>query len=128
MKHLILALAATLLILPASAETLKTGPVIKESRKVCVAGLKAEGFKAAGKLCECFAGKLKGWADAEEGHEQQLRLWSIKSDALPQDMSDEEFYRRVGEAGISRNEIDAAMMLNFYEIQDFIEACAEPYR
>lgn len=117
-----------MMILPASAETLKPGPVIKESRKMCVSGLKAEGFKAAGALCGCYAGKLKTWTNDVKGKEQQLRLWTLKADLLPEDVSDEEFYRRTEQAGLGRADIDAAMILNYYDVQEFIESCAEPYQ
>lgn len=127
MKHLIFAAAAALLILPASAETLKTGPVIKEMKKVCVAGLKAEGFKQAGAYCNCFTGKLKSWANAETGVEQQMRLWTIKSDLLPEGTTDEEFFRRAGEAGISKADMETAMILNYYALEDIMASCAEPY-
>lgn len=128
MKRLICALAAAMLVLPAAGETLKTGPVVKDARDMCVSGLKAERFKAAGALCGCYSNKLKRWADAEKGYEQQLKLWTIMADLMPDDTTDEEFYRRVAETGISRNEIDEAIILNFYDVQDFIESCAAPYK
>lgn len=127
MKHLILAAMASLLILPASAETLKTGPVIKEMKKVCVAELEAEAFKQAEAYCNCLTGKLKKWANAETGIEKQKRLWTIQIDLLPEETTDEEIYRRTEEAGISRADLETASIVNFYDIEEFLDTCAAPY-
>ena len=43
-------------------------------------------------------------------------------------MSDEEYFRRVSEAGISRNDMETALIVNYYDVEEFMYACAEPYQ
>ena len=125
MKRLFLAAAALLIALPASAEVLKTSPVIKEMKQACVAEMKAHKQPRSGPYCSCVSKAAKKWVgEAEDETETQIRLWSIKNDLLPQDTTDEQLFARTSEAGIENDEMTAALILNFYAIEDFYTGCA----
>ena len=125
MKRLFLAIAACLIALPASGEVLTKPPVIKEMRQMCTRETKALGVPKARSYCACVSKAAIKWVDgAENDKELQIRLWSLKNDMLPEETPDEELFRRTAEAGIDREEMTAALFLNFYEIDAFYTSCA----
>lgn len=125
MKRLFLAAAALMIVLPASAEALKTSRVIKEMKQACVAEMKAHKQPRSGPYCSCVSKAAKKWVgEAEDEKETQIRLWSLKNDLLPEDTTDEQLFARTSEAGIEDNEMTGALILNFYAIEDFYTDCA----